>query len=116
MSLNITAQRRVDLSDFGTGWDDCFLIVKAMNTKDLKEWQDLIKRDANDDDTIDSLYGERLKLIMTGGVIMNTNEDGVEEKYKVQPEDVSDVVDAIGPVYKQRALMIAAGTYGLKGI
>lgn len=116
MVLNITAERRVDLSDYGKGWNDCFLTVRSMNPKQLNEWQDLIASESNGDDTIDSLYGEKLKTVVLGGVIMNTGADGKAERYKVEEEDIADVVDALGPAFKQRALMVAAGTYGLKGL
>lgn len=116
MPITITAERRVDLSDFGQGWENCYLTVKSMNPKDLKEWQELKVAEASGDETVDSLYGEKLKTILTGGVIMNTQEDGKAERYKLEPEDFGDVVDALGPVFKQRALMVAAGTYGLKGL
>lgn len=116
MSLNISAHRRVDLSDYGEGWDGCYLTVKSMNPGQLKEWQELITAEATGDETVDQLYGEKLKTILVGGVIMNTGEDGKAARYKIDDEDIADVVDAIGPVFKQRALMIAAGTYGLKGL
>lgn len=112
MTLNITAERRVDLSDFGKGWDNCFLMVKSMNPKELKEWQDA----EPEGDTMDEMYGNLLRRLMTGGSIINTTEDGKQEPYTIQPEDINDVVTAIGTSFKQRALMVSAGTYGLKGV
>jgi hypothetical protein len=116
MTLNITAERRVDISDYGKGWDNCYLTVKSMNPKALKDWQEMVEAEQTGDETIDSLYAEKLKTVLVGGVIMNTNDDGVAERYTIEPEDIADVVEALGPVFKQRALMVAAGTYGLKGL
>nr|WP_218681327.1 hypothetical protein [Rhodococcus qingshengii] len=116
MGLNIVVDRRVDLSDFGQGWDGCFLIVRAMNSDQLEEYQEKILGVAQDD-TASTLMDEKLSELIIGGKIMNTDQEtGKAKSLMFDVEDVPDVVAALGLTFKQRALMVSAGTYGLKGV
>lgn len=115
MALNITAEREVNLSGYGKGWDGCYLLVKSMNPKELDAWYkslDQVEVDA----TLDSITSDLLRKVLRGGVIMNTPEGGVQERYTLKDEDLDDVVEQIDLSHKQVALRVAAGTQDLKGL
>ncbi len=87
-----------------------------MNSDQLEEYQEKILGVAQDD-TASTLMDEKLSELIIGGKIMNTDQEtGKAKSLMFDVEDVPDVVAALGLTFKQRALMVSAGTYGLKGV
>lgn len=135
MGLNIVATRKYDLAGFGEGWDGAYLIVKVPNSKDrqtyLDDTNEIGKKidaetagltDATKIDEIRAKYDaiaeekvfEATKKAIVSGEVVNTKEDGSVELVKIEPSDISYVVDSLGFFWCTDILSFAFGTNGLK--
>lgn len=125
MGLNIVAHRKVSLSSFAEGWDDCFLTVKVVSEKTRTIWAEEMNakvksldgdkdKDQKLDDYALDFMANQCREVITGGVIVNTDETGKSERYTLKSEDISDVVEFLNYSWKQEIVSTATGTNRLK--
>lgn len=113
MGINIVAHRKVSLNGFAEGWDDCYLRVRALSEPKRAEWSDKVNARANDQEYSSILRQACLDAVV-GGVIMNTDENGVAARYEFSAADVADVVDALSIAWQGEVMEIATGSDRLK--
>lgn len=113
MGLNIVAHRRVSLKGFAQGWDDCFIIVRAVNEQRRLEWVEKIGG-KNDDATSTAALREACLEVIERGQIINTSEDGIQSPYEFKKDEVSEVVDALNVSWQSEIVSVATGADRLK--
>ncbi|MGW6120436.1 hypothetical protein ACWFRF_15445 [Nocardia sp. NPDC055165] len=113
MGLNITATRRMSLADFGQGWQDCYLLVRAANKALRDEWKSKFTPGMTNEQA-EALVREGALQTIIGGVILNTNEDGSTELVTITSQDVPAVADALGFAWLNDAVALSSGADRLK--
>lgn len=113
MALNLKPKRKLILGeDFAMGWEDCYLVVRSVSDKERDE---LIKGEEQArGEGAEAYLREKCIELITGGVVLSTNDDGSTETVNVTPADIPDVVDALNVAWKQEVLFIATGLDRLK--
>lgn len=116
MTLNLQASRRLSLGGFAIGWDDCYLIVKAVNGSDAEESAEKIAefRKANDVKALNRFVRDYCIANVTRGVVMNTLNDGTAKPYEFSSDEVPAVIDALNFAWQLEVLSISTGTDRLK--
>lgn len=113
MGLNIRAQRKLSLAGFAEGWDECFLMLKAVNEEQRMAWFDVLKDDAPDSVAIPKLR-ELVNDVVVGGQVVTTNDDGSTSKVALTKEDVPTMVDALNIYWLREVLYVSSGADRLK--
>lgn len=114
MGLNIVAKRKMSLKGFAQGWDDCFLIVRAANEAQRKEWQAALTAGQSTDEVAQGVVRDAALEVIESGVVINTREDGMTEPIEFGKADVADVVDALNFAWQLEVVGISTGTDRLK--
>lgn len=129
MALNIVAFRKVSLKGFADGWDKCFLTVRAVSEKTRKSWMDELNKkseeinssDASENDKtqqLEKLGEEFLETqclsVIEGGVIMNTDENGLESEYELQKGDIPALMEHLSFLWQRDIVSTATGANRLK--
>ncbi|TFC63709.1 hypothetical protein E3O62_02460 [Cryobacterium sp. TMT2-15-1] len=116
MPLNLRATRRLSLSGFGIGWDECYLIVKAVSGSEAQESADQIEelKESNDVKGLNKLVRDYCIQNITKGVVINTKDDGSQEPYEFTSDEVSGVVDALNLAWQLEVLAVSTGSDRLK--
>lgn len=114
MALKINATRRVSLEGFAIGWDNCYLIVRALSEAESTDLSAQVEAAGQDDAKVHSILTAFCNANILRGVILNTNEEGDEERYEIKKNDVPEVTAALGLAWKLEVLSIASGSDRLK--
>lgn len=115
MGLNIVANRKLSLKGFAEGWDDCYLMVRGVSESVRQEMQAKLTDDSTEKDAADLMRQSCLEVI-TGGLVISTNEDGTTSKVPVDRADVPDVVEALNLAWQREVVSVATGADRLKAI
>lgn len=118
MALNIKPARKVSLNGFAVGWDDCFVIVKAIDGDEARKISAAITDAESKSDEV--ALGNTLEKFchanIVGGAILNTGDDGVEHRYEFSKEEVPAVTAALGIAWQIEVLSVATGSDRLKSL
>lgn len=115
MAMNIVARRKMSLKGFAEGWDNCYLIVKAVNEERRMELGKLLREDASDEAVIPKMR-DVLKDLVLEGVAITTDDDGTTREVAFGKEDVPAVVNALNLHWMQEAISVSTGTDRLKAM
>lgn len=115
MGLNIVVNRKLSLKGFAEGWDDCYLMVRGVNETKRQELQGKLTDDTTDQDAADLMRQSCLEVI-TGGLVVSTNEDGTTSKVSVEVADVPVVVEALNLAWQREVVSVATGADRLKAM
>lgn len=115
MGLNINAKRRLSLKGFAEGWDDCYLLVRAVSSTRAEAMQDELNKLKDEDNSkaADALMREYCAENILGGVIMNTI-DGNEVEYEFTKDEAPEVVDNLNAAWQLEVIDISTGVDRLK--
>jgi len=116
MGLNIKATRRVSLNGFAIGWEDCYLIVNALKDEEARAVAQRVDEaeSADNEAALNAALNEFALANIVGGAIINTNDEGQQERIEFSREDVPAVVAALGIAWIIEALSVATGADRLK--
>jgi hypothetical protein len=113
MGLNIVAERKMNLKGFAEGWDDCYLMIRVANETKRKEWLAGLEK-GTDDENASKVIRDACLEVITGGVVMSTDDNGETSAVNVTRADVPEVVEAMNFSWLQEAVSIATGNDRLK--
>lgn len=116
MGLNLNATRRLSLNGFAIGWDECYLLVKAVKQEEAQATSDEIEKlkESNDVQGLNALVRDYCVRNITGGAVINTLEDGTTERVEISRDDVPTVVDVLNTAWQLEVLAISTGSDRLK--
>ncbi|WMM74475.1 hypothetical protein RCF27_09410 [Rhodococcus pyridinivorans] len=114
MALNIVAYRKVSLSGYGEGWDDCYLRVRAANPEQVKSWSEVFESKTLTNEQAEAKFREAANEVVVGGVILNTNEDGSQEKITFDKSQVAEVVAFLDLAALREITFVSSGSDRLK--
>lgn len=112
MALNIVATRKLSLKGFAQGWDDCYLLIRGVGEDRRQEIAAAL--DGKEDKAKSAVLGELCKAVITGGVVINTNQDGTTEAVEITTADLPVLVNALNLAWQQEVLAVATGLDRLK--
>ena len=116
MGLKINATRTMSLNGFANGWDDCFLTVKAVRTKDAEVTFDQIEafKDSEDASGLTALLESFCTENILSGTVMTTTEDGKQEPYSFSKSETPEVVAELNTAWMLEVLDVSTGNDRLK--
>ena len=116
MGLNIVARRKLSLEGFAIGWEECFLIVRAVGEERANEVSRAVEEARTNNDT--AQLNEVLRQFcldqIESGRVINTHDDGEQEPYDFSKEEVAAVVDSLNFAWQLEVVAKATGTDRLK--
>ena len=119
MGLNIVATRKVSLKGFAEGWDECFLLVRSANEAKRKEWQtamNAVKENEDESDAVVDVLRQAATEAITGGQVIDTDENGQGRKATLTPADVPTVIEELNIYWLQEVVAVATGADRLKAL
>lgn len=116
MALNMKALRKVSLKGFAIGWDDCYVIVEAVGRAEGNALNQKLEelRDSDDTQGLELLVRQFVTEHTVKGLVMSTDENGVESPQEFGRDDVAQVVDFMNFAWQVEVMSVATGADRLK--
>lgn len=112
MALNLVVHRKLSLKGFAEGWDDCYLMIRGVAEDRRQEIAAAL--DGKDDKGKSTLIGALCQEVITGGVVINTKDDGTTEPVEITKPDLPVLVNALNLAWQQEVLAVSTGLDRLK--